>query len=153
MMTIIRLFFAHNWPLKIWFVVFISAAMAIAGHDLFNAGVWKNIYTGIFSVCLILLAGVVGFFVSCIFAFFLIPLYSLAAKLNGAPFHENDEVQILIGPHKGKIKKIYEIWSERKQVRVNLGEEEKNAVSDVFHFTEIFKSDKICTVHKTDGST
>jgi hypothetical protein len=50
MMTIIRLFFAHNWPLKIWFVVFISAAMAIAGHDLFNAGVWKNIYTGIFSV-------------------------------------------------------------------------------------------------------
>lgn len=142
MPTKIHYFFAQNWPLKIWRSVCILAAMTIAACDLFITGFWLNIYTFLFSIGLILLAGLVGFCVSLIFSFIITPIYYLGAKLNGAPFHENDEVQILVGPHKSEVAKIYEIWPDRRQVRLDLGENEKKTVNDVFAYTEIFKPKK-----------
>lgn len=142
MPTKIQYFFAKDWPLKIWRIICILVGMAILAYRLFVTGAWLNTYTLIFSAGLILLAGIVGFFVSLIFSFILLPIYSLGARLNGAPFRENDEVQIIVGPHQGKSAKIYEIWSERKQVRVYLGEEEKETVNDVFSYTKIFKIKK-----------
>ena len=40
-------------------------------------------------------------------------------------------VQILSGPHKGRIARIYSTW-QRGTVRVELGEEEKEKFKDIF---------------------
>lgn len=61
---------------------------------------------------------------------------------NGAPFREGDVVRILRGPHKQKVVPIYDVWIERDQVRVNLGEKEKNEMSDVFSLLSIRKLKK-----------
>lgn len=56
----------------------------------------------------------------------------LAARLQGWPFQIGDEVCILAGKRIHTITRIYEVWDERGQVRLDLGEEAKNAVDDVF---------------------
>ena len=60
--------------------------------------------------------------------------------LNGAPFQVGDAVHILIGPHRDRVVRVYEIWPSRGQVRVELGEQaEKNVknVKDVFWNFEV----------------
>lgn len=56
----------------------------------------------------------------------------LAARVQGWPFQVGDEVWILSGMHANTIARIYEIWDERGQVRLDLGEEAKNKVEDVY---------------------
>ena len=58
-------------------------------------------------------------------------------KINGAPFHNGDMVHILVGKHRGKIARVYEIWEERKEVRVDIGEQAKKDVEDVYSYTEV----------------
>jgi hypothetical protein len=56
----------------------------------------------------------------------------IAARIQGWPFHVGDQVYILSGKNRNQIARIYEIWDERGQVRLELGDELKNAVEDVF---------------------
>ena len=64
-------------------------------------------------------------------------LSRIAARIQGWPFKVGDEVVILTGIHKHKVGKIYEIWEERGQVRLDLGEDLKKAVKDVFCTVEV----------------
>jgi cellulose synthase/poly-beta-1,6-N-acetylglucosamine synthase-like glycosyltransferase len=52
--------------------------------------------------------------------------------LNGAPFHPGDMVHILKGQHRGRVVRVYDVWGEQGQVRVELGAQEKTDVKDVF---------------------
>lgn len=70
----------------------------------------------------------------------------LAARVQGWPFRVGDEVCILSGKHIHTVARVYEIWEERGQVRLDLGEEAKNAVDDVFCAVAVCrtKSDTSC---------
>src|SRR5207253_4613352 len=57
------------------------------------------------------------------------------AKLNGAPFHVGDRVCILVGPHRGRVVQVYSV--ERRQIRVQLGEQAKKDSTDAFLFTKV----------------
>jgi hypothetical protein len=59
------------------------------------------------------------------------------ARRNGAPFREGDEVVILSKRFPGRVTRVYEVWNERRQVRVELGEQEREAVTDVFEYTDV----------------
>jgi hypothetical protein len=59
-------------------------------------------------------------------------LAPLAARVQGWPFQVGDEVCVLSGKDINRITRIYEIWNERGQVRLELGDEAKIAVEDVF---------------------
>lgn len=61
----------------------------------------------------------------------------LVGRLNGAPFHRGDCVQILSSRHCGKIVRVYDEWPERGQVRVDLGDDLKRDVEDVFSYVEL----------------
>src|SRR5687768_12468518 len=52
-------------------------------------------------------------------------------KLNQA-IELNSSVQILCGPHRNKIARVYEVWESRGQARVDLGRESQQMASDVF---------------------
>lgn len=56
----------------------------------------------------------------------------IAARLQGWPFSVGDRVWILRGRHKGTVTDVYEVWSERGQVRVELGHEARDKVEDVY---------------------
>ena len=69
--------------------------------------------------------------------FVLGPIMHGFARVNGSPFRVGDDVMILCGKHAGQRAKIYELWKERAQVRVELGEAERNAVTDVYSETQV----------------
>ena len=69
-------------------------------------------------------------------------LSRIAARIQGWPFKVGDEVVILTGKHKHTVAKIYEIWKERGQVRLDLGEDLKKAVEDVFCGVEVCRDRK-----------
>jgi hypothetical protein len=71
-----------------------------------------------------------------------IPLYRLATKRHGAPFKPGDVVRVLRGPHHGKVLNVYEVWNERDQVRLDLGETEKKNVTDVFTVLSVQRVEK-----------
>jgi hypothetical protein len=70
---------------------------------------------------------------------FWVPFYRLALRRHGAPFQEGDVAQVLRGNHKGEVLRVYDVWTERDQVRLELGEEEKGEVTDVFSFLSVQK--------------
>jgi len=58
-------------------------------------------------------------------------------RRNGAPFREGDEVVMLSKRCSGRVTRIYEVWAERHQVRVELGEKARKDVTDVFSFADV----------------
>jgi hypothetical protein len=56
----------------------------------------------------------------------------VAGALQGAPFHVGDPVWVLVGKYKDTLTRVYEVWDERGQVRVELGAKEREDVTDVF---------------------
>lgn len=65
------------------------------------------------------------------------PLYIWAGERNGAAFLAGDKVMILKKRHRGQVVTVYEVWSERGQVRVRLGNAEERDCRDVFCYFEI----------------
>ena len=112
------------------------ALMLLALHEegalVPDIGVWLLILLAVIPTGLIgLIMGVVfiwGFFLS-----------HIAARIQGWPFSAGDEVIVLSGAHKNTRTRIYEVWTERGQVRVDLGPELKKAVKDIFCAVEVCK--------------
>ena len=120
-------FYASNWPGRIVFTlgtsVFVIAAMWISSPSLELLSQRSYLISFIFSI---LCAVVGGFLATVVLAW---PLFGILGtyenERNGAPFQVGDRVHILAGPHKDRVLRIYEIWEERRQVRVELGDEKK----------------------------
>lgn len=87
------------------------------------------------------------FFITAVAAFIIIPItlrifasiQNAIVKSNGEPFEIGDNILILKGSHKGKQADVYELWQERGQIRVNLGDEAANDFSDVFSSIEVMR--------------
>lgn len=125
--------------MKIYFLAAVIAGLCVAVaacrpsaamfHD------WSYLLLFIVSI---VIAPVLFFILSLPCGFIvLVPLFRLGAKLNGAPFHAGDRVRILVGAHRDRIVQIYEVWEERGQVRVELDEQSRQKVKDVFSFTQV----------------
>ncbi len=116
-----QLFFAQGWP---WLLMFWgpSIALALLGGWLAPAGSMGAVLgPGIGAS-----VGVVGMLLV------LRPLQLRLARVNGAPFHNGDLVQVLAGRYRGRVGRVYAEWETRGQVRVDLGDEAKRKVQDVF---------------------
>jgi hypothetical protein len=98
-------------------------------------GHWRN--AAEFAGALVL-AWLVGRFVAILVGWFILgPLYFGQALRNGAPFRVGESVRLLAGSHTGRVVRIYDVWAERSQVRVELGELARNRVEDVFSHVEV----------------
>jgi hypothetical protein len=87
---------------------------------------------------LICVGGVLGFFLAlCPGVIVLGPLMLAIRRINGAPFDVGDQVMILSGKHAGRVVRVYQLWEERAQVRVELGDAERKAVTDVYSETQV----------------
>jgi len=65
-------------------------------------------------------------------------IYHFVLWINCRPYQAGDCVQVLAGPHRGRVARIYEIWEERGQYRVELGEQAARDIEDVVSFLDIY---------------
>ncbi|HQY88284.1 MAG TPA: hypothetical protein PK402_06475 [Tepidisphaeraceae bacterium] len=114
----------------------------IVGSTWAGVIVFKFVTFSFTSVALSLLAITAGGFLGVVVAFWpggwilSVPLRVIEWQ-NGAPFQVGEEVVVLSKRFPGRIARIYEIWEERHEVRLELGEDEKLDFSDVLSYTDI----------------
>jgi hypothetical protein len=139
-----QVFFAAQWPIRLWqaFFCFIAVSLGLwvapPTADLWGQGgassPWLSIVLG---------ALLVGWLVSIGTATMVLgPLYRRQGIENGGPFREGDVVQILAGPHKGRITRVYTTW-QGVSIRVDLGEKEKKRRRDVFSPVQLLKENGV----------
>jgi len=142
----LQYFFAGNWPSKIWvfggpWLCVIATGISLRPISAYF-GDWFSALTFVGIVCLAL---ILGYFVSILSGTFVLgPLYYNRSLKNGEPFHEGDVVQILVGPYRDRVAKVYKVWdlaswAGAHRVRVDLGEKEKTESRDVFSSYQIFR--------------
>lgn len=141
--TRMQYFFAQDWPLKFWFVgVMVFAAIAAGCACQPSLALFKDWHFLVLFIFAILVAPVFAFFLSLPITWLIVgPFYYARAKLNGAPFQVGDHVQILAGPHRDKIGKIYSAW-QGGTFRVELGSEAEKSYKDVFSETQLVRITK-----------
>jgi hypothetical protein len=135
----LQYFVAKGWPSRIWGVAvgIAGVVLAVVACEPSRSAFQDWRYCLLFVVA-VLVAPVLSFFVSLPLAvIFVSPIYSLAARMNGAPFRIGDSVRILSGPYRDRIARVYEIWEPRDQVRLDLDADARKKVTDVFSYTQV----------------
>jgi hypothetical protein len=139
--SLMHYFFAQDWPLKIWLVGFSLFCAITAGNACEPSfALLRDWHFLILFISAILVAPTLGFFLALPLAWIVIgPFYHFRAKLNGAPFHVGDHVQILVGSHRGKVARIYSTW-QGDTFRVELGSDAEKSYKDIFSPTKVLRS-------------
>ncbi len=132
-------FVAHNWPVRLWLgIAPLAAPVAVCWYTRplpWVLGHWLNTlaFAG-----LLVVAWVAGWFFAILGGWLILgPVYYAQGLWNGAPYREGEYVRLLVGSHRGCVKRVYEVWDERHQVRVELGEGERARYADVFSYVEV----------------
>lgn len=137
-----QLFFASAWPARIWFTTIpllpaVAVGVTCAGFLHPFSALWDFVRFAWF----VLLALLLGFFLAMFPGWFVIgPLYYSREKKNGGPFKTGDTVQILGGPHKGRISRVYSTW-QGNTLRVELSATEKEEFKDIFAPAQLLRAE------------
>lgn len=130
-------FYARDWPGKLWFILVVPTVAAFYHAATPTSMSWLNWVLG----------AVFGFVLALLIAWPVLgAAYYDRLRKNGGPFKVGDIVQILVGPHRGRVVRVYSLW-QCDAVRVDLGEGEKSNFKDIFGGTKLLKeSDAMPTV-------
>jgi len=80
----------------------------------------------------------IGYVVGIVFIWMI--LGGIAARIQGWPFTNGDEVVILAGKNRGRVTRVYEVWEPRGQVRLELGDEARESITDVYCAVEVTRT-------------
>lgn len=135
----VQYFFARRWLSNVWLIALpllcTIIAVRLAGASIATVTQWSSI---LWLVGIVFLASLLGWFSALLLGWFIFgPIYYARGQKNGAPYCKGDLVHILVGPHRDRVVRVYEVWESRDQVRVELGEHERKDTSDVFSLFEI----------------
>lgn len=97
-----------------------------------NAEYFGDPWYVIMLVVATVLSLIVGFFAVIPTAWVLLgPIHMEQGIANGGPFAPGDLVQIIAGPHRNRVSRVYSTW-QHETVRVDLGERAKSEYADIF---------------------
>lgn len=130
---------ADNWPGRLWMLLI---PLAVPAAVCWYVGPWPWLVSHWFNTVLfagiLVLAWVVGLFAAIIPGWLLLgPLYYSQGLDNGAPYVVGDSVRVLARRQRGRVTRVYAVWAERNQVRLELGEIAMERVGDVFSYVEV----------------
>jgi hypothetical protein len=152
-------FFARSWPLvlvfgflfvaaPIWFAFVVAGILARVYQPITD--IWNLPRVAFFAIVAwllaVLVALVVASFLAGIFWPILRPRYRARCIKNGAPFRVGDQVQILVGRHRGRVATVSSGWRD-DGVRVELGEREKEDFEDIYDPIQLVREDVEPNVH------
>jgi hypothetical protein len=134
-------FYAQNWLARLWIVIipalFVVLMAGALGPPPEISGLNADAKAYLFLLGISLLFGI------CVAAllgpFILGPLYHHRAELNGYPYRPGDFVEILVGPSRGRVARVVEVWDWRGNLRIDLGEVARPKSKTLFTFTEVIK--------------
>lgn len=134
-----QVWIANNWPLRILLLITTLGSLLSVGIFYLSAiGLPTTIAEVGTFVGYLAVAAALGYLVGGLLSLFILgPVYYGQGLDNGAPYQPGDQVRLLSGRHRGRVVTVYEVWSERGQVRVDLGDVERSAVKDVFGHVEV----------------
>jgi hypothetical protein len=130
--TRLQRFFAQGWLEGLWLggIPLLVAVNAVRTSEVSLVGLadWQvALWIGAVAV----LSLVLGFFVAILLGCVVLsPISSARERANGGPFEVGDTVQILAGPHKGRVGRVYSKW-QGNSVRVELGTREQAEFRDI----------------------
>lgn len=135
--TLAQRLFATKWPALVTLLAGTAGVVAWVAPVL--APDRASIVEIVWFIVEMVAAALIGLIVAAFFGVgvVLVPLWRWRMSKNGAPFQVGDQVMILAGPHRDRIVRIYDVWPTRGEVRVELGQDERNAVTDVFGVLEV----------------
>ena len=136
-------FFASAWPGRIWFtsipLLFAFGVGRICAGFLDPLAGWWDFIRFTWYV---ILGALLGFFLAMFPGWFVIgPLCYDRERKNGGPFKIGDTVQILSGPHRGRISRVYSAW-QGNTLRVELGASEKEEFRDIFSPDQLLREQR-----------
>lgn len=134
-----QVWIANNWPLRVLLLITTLGSLLSVGIFYLSAiGRAATITSlGTFVGCLAV-AAALGYLVGGLLSLFILgPVYYGQGLDNGAPYQPGDQVRLLTGRYRSRVVAVYEVWAERGQVRVDLGDAERSAVKDVFGYVEV----------------
>lgn len=105
------------------FSLYSVGTLHFAFSDLWSVG----LMSGIVVLSYLIGAGIGTMTVFVVFG----PILYHQGFLNGGPFQEGDVVQVIGGPHRDRVGRIYSGW-QHETWRVDLGEEAEESYSDIF---------------------
>jgi len=155
MATRCQILFAKNRPFEAWLLFGSVLGAVLTGlacelsfsaleHWWFSALLAGSISVG----------SVAGFFCALVSTpFFLSPLYHLRAIRNGAPFEQGDDVRVLTGPYRDVIGRVYGVWKDRGQLRIDLSKEARRSFEDVFSFVQVSRETGVESAQTPPGGT
>jgi hypothetical protein len=139
--TFMQMFFAGNWPLKIWGTVvgvlsiFEACRACDPGFSSFRDWQFDILFGSV-----IVVAPVFGIYTTLFFVWLILgPIYMCRGRMNGAPYKAGDYVQVLIGKNRGRVFKVDRICESRGQVCLDVGEPRKKGVEFAFSHTQVFR--------------
>ena len=135
-------FYAQKWPMKIWFIAvpILWVILDLRACEPTTATL-TDLPSMLWLVVVALLSLVWGFFVAAIIALtFFVPVYEARALKNGGPFKSGDLVQILVGPHCGKVARVCS-ETRAEDLRVELGKEAAARREDIFSPTALLREE------------
>lgn len=146
--TRMQYFFAQEWPGRIWnMAIPLIVAIGTVRATGFSFDLLTDWHSALWSVGIFILGLLLGYFVAILIGWPILgPIYYDRELKNGGPFKVGDSVQILAGPHKGRIARVYSTW-QGNSVRVELGEEAKKRFEDIFQPTQLLKEEDVEQSH------
>jgi hypothetical protein len=133
--TTLQRVFASRWVGRAWFATACGTCVYLVMREVLvrSADLWVLFY----SVVLLPIALGLGFFGGVLSAAVIWPpLVTWRERINGGPFSEGDVVEVLRGPHAGRICQVYSQW-QGKTVRLKLGEEAASKYQDIFSVLQV----------------
>lgn len=115
-----QLFYARNWPMRLWFLIIPVVLGTVFGR---TYGLKPGMLTEPRALGIAALCWLLGLLVSAITGWFILgPMYDARGITNGAPYQAGDEVLILVGERRGNVARISEAIEARDRVRVQGGD-------------------------------
>jgi hypothetical protein len=140
----VQLFVAHDGPGRVLRTLGACSAVVVASRSCAASLEFGQLDLLLWCGAVLVLAFLAGWVIAFLASWPIVgPLYYSQGLKNGAPYQNGDSVLILVGAHRHRVVTVYDVWSERDQVRVQLGEREHEDVTDVYSFIEVCRAQDV----------
>ncbi len=138
-----QMFFARDWPKRIWFVLVPLPCVVLAVSAVGPTAASFSVFWGAWVWLAAVICGSVSFGLcaATVLGWLILgPIYHVREIGNGGPFKPGDVVRVLTGPNRGRITRVRSGW-QGNLLRVDLGQQAEEEFRDIFAPTALLREE------------